>query len=237
MSRFKELKERVYRANLELVEKNLVILTWGNASEIDRDAGVVAIKPSGVDYDKMRAEDMVVVSLGGDVLEGELSPSSDLPSHLELYKGFKQAGGVVHTHSTYATAFAQAGKSLICYGTTHADYFYGNVPCTRELSQPEIERDYEKNTGLVIIEYFARHGIDPLAMPAVLIKSHAPFTWGKDAAKAVENSFVLEQVAKTAVMSMTVNPQIQPVSRELLDKHYFRKHGKSAYYGQKGDKK
>jgi len=233
MSRFKELKERVYRANLELAEKNLVILTWGNASEIDRAAGVVAIKPSGVEYGKMTVDDIVVVSLfGGEVLEGDKQPSSDLASHLELYRGFSGIGGIVHTHSPCATAFAQAGKSLECFGTTHADYFYGAVPCTRELTPSEIEKGYEKNTGLIILEHFKKNNIDPLAMPAVFVRNHAPFTWGADAKKAVENSYVLEEAAQIAIMTLALDRSVLPIPQELLDKHFFRKHGASAYYGQ-----
>lgn len=237
MSGFKELKERVYRANMELAEKNLVILTWGNVSEIDRAAGVVAIKPSGVAYDKMTAADIVAVSLDGAALEGGLNPSSDLLTHLELYKGFKSIGGIAHTHSAYATAFAQAGKSIACYGTTHADYFYGSVPCTRALLPEETEKDYERNTGLAILEYFRKNGIDPLSVPAVLVKGHAPFTWGADAFKAVENSYVLEEAAKMAYLTETLRRGSRPVPGYLSEKHYKRKHGENAYYGQKGDRK
>lgn len=232
-SRYAKLKERVYKANMQLVEKGLVILTWGNASEIDRNLGVVAIKPSGVDYDKLTADDIVVVDMEGNPVEGNLRPSSDLKTHLELYKKFPDIGGVVHTHSTYATACAQTGKGIPCYGTTHADYFYGEIPCTRALSKEEIENDYELNTGKVIVEYFSSSNIDYNACPAVLVKNHAPFSWGKEAMKAVENSYVLEQVAKMAILSKQYDAEIQQADKYLSDKHYFRKHGKNAYYGQR----
>lgn len=230
---YKELKQRVLDANLELVKKGLVILTWGNASEIDRQSGVIAIKPSGVAYDKMTIDDIVVVDLSGKIIDGKLNPSSDLPSHIELYKAFSDIGGVVHTHSTYATAYAQSGQSIPCFGTTHADYFYGEVPCTRELTKGEIATNYEKNSGLVIVENFAKSDRDFSACPAVLIKNHAPFTWGKTAMKAVENSYVLEQVAKMAILTKQINISALSASQDLQDKHYFRKHGKNAYYGQK----
>ena len=229
---YKDLKERVYLANMELVSKNLVILTWGNASEIDREKGVFAIKPSGVDYSLLKIDDIVVVDLNGKTIEGKLNPSSDMPTHLELYKAFKTVGGIVHTHSTYATGWAQAGMDLPCYGTTHADYFYGSVPCTSALSENEIKDNYEKNTGLKIIEHFTNHQIDESACPAVLVKNHAPFTWGKNAAKAVENAYVLEQFALMETLTKINNKDALPADKFLSDKHYFRKHGKGATYGQ-----
>lgn len=231
-SPYQELKERVYRANLDLVKHNLVVLTWGNASEIDREKGVIAIKPSGVDYSTMTVDDIVVVDLDGKVIEGKLKPSSDLKTHLEIYKAFEKIGGVVHTHSTFAVAFCQAGKDIKCYGTTHADYFYGSIPCARTITKEEIDEDYEKNTGKVIVEYFARHNLDPQAMGAILLKNHGPFTFAKNAAKAVENAVVLEEVAKMAYLSETLSPKIEEANKYIQDKHYFRKHGKNAYYGQ-----
>lgn len=234
MSYLNELKERVFKQNLELVKQNLVVLTWGNVSAIDRESGLVVIKPSGVDYSAMKAEDMVVVDLDGNKVEGRLNPSSDSPTHLELYKAFPEIGGVVHTHSFYATSFAQAGKDITAYGTTHADCFYGDVPCARALTKEEIENEYEKNTGKVIIETFDK--LDYKAVPAVLIKNHGPFTWGKTPEKAVENAVTLEAVAKMAINTKLINPSVERVDQYLLDKHYFRKHGKNAYYGQ-GDNK
>ncbi len=231
--RIRSLKRRVFEANLELVENGLVIYTWGNVSEIDRTLGLVAIKPSGVDYDGMTEDDMVVVDLNGNVVEGKYRPSSDTPTHLELYKAHPEIGGVVHTHSVYATAFAQSGRPITAYGTTHADYFYGDVPCTRALAEAEIEKDYERNTGVVINELLC--GKDALAVPAVLVKSHGPFAWGKNGANAVYNATVLEQVAKMATLTETLNPDAHRADGYLLDKHYNRKHGKNAYYGQKGE--
>lgn len=236
MSKYKELKQRVLTANKELVKAGLVILTWGNASEIDRERGVVAIKPSGVSYDKMSVNDIVVTDLDGNIIEGVLNPSSDLKSHLAIYKAFPEIGGVVHTHSTYATASAQAGKAIPCYGTTHADTFYGDIPVTRALSKEEVEKDYELNSGLVIVEYFRNNGIEPLSCPGALIRNHAPFTWGKDCFKAVENSIILEEVAKMAALTLRFNKDVQPAPQYLQDKHYFRKHGANAYYGQKEEK-
>jgi L-ribulose-5-phosphate 4-epimerase len=230
MSYLRELKERVFKQNLELVKQNLVVLTWGNVSAIDRESGLVVIKPSGVDYSSMTAEDMVVVDLDGNRIEGRLNPSSDTPTHIELYKAFPNIGGVVHTHSINATSFAQAGKSITAFGTTHADCFYGDVPCARALTKEEIENDYEKNTGKVIIETFK--DLDYEAIPAVLIKNHGPFTWGKSPEKAVENAVTLEAVAQMAIKTCVINPDSQRVDQYLLDKHYFRKHGKNAYYGQ-----
>lgn len=225
------LKEKVYLANMDLPKYGLVTFTWGNASEIDRESGLFVIKPSGVDYDKLKPEDMVVVDLNGVKVEGEYNPSSDTPTHLELYKAFPNIGGVVHTHSAWATSWAQAGRSIPCYGTTHADYMYGEIPCTRSLHTEEMNSEYEKNTGLLIIETFKEK--DYVAVPAVLCKNHGPFTWGKDAASAVHNAVVLEEVAKMAARSEKVNPQIEPAPQVLQDKHYLRKHGENAYYGQK----
>ena len=224
------LKERVLQSNLKLVELGLVLFTWGNVSAIDRSSGLVAIKPSGVEYEGMRAEDIVVVNLDGVVIEGGWKPSTDLPTHLALYKAFPEVGGVVHMHSTYATAFAQAGRGIPAYGTTHADYFYGEVPCTRPLTKAEVETDYEHNTGLVIAEAFA--GRDPGAVPGCLIKNHGPFAWGKDCETAVYHAAVLEYCAKMALLTEQLNGAAVPADSYLLDKHYFRKHGANAYYGQ-----
>lgn len=229
-----ELKQRVFEQNLRLKDSGLVILTWGNVSAIDREKGLVVIKPSGVNYDVMKASDMVVTDLDGNVIEGNLRPSSDLLTHLELYKKFPNIGGVVHTHSTHAVSFAQAGRDLTSYGTTHADTFYGDVPCTRKLSKDEIDNDYELNTGKVIVETFANKDYE--AIPAVLVKNHGPFTWGKTCEKAVENAIILEEVCKMALLSELLNPNIERVDQYLLNKHYFRKHGKNAYYGQKENK-
>lgn len=226
-----ELKKRVCESNLALVRQGLVILTWGNVSGIDREKGLVVIKPSGVSYDSMKIEDMVVVDLSGNVVEGKYRPSSDTPTHLFLYKKFTNIGGVVHTHSTYATAWAQAGKAIPAYGTTHADAFYGEVPCTRALYKDEVEKDYELNTGKVIAETFKEN--DPVAVPAILVKNHGPFAWGATPEKAVENAVTLEAVAHMAIETERINPTAR-IDRYLLDKHYFRKHGKNAYYGQKG---
>lgn len=226
-----ELKKEVWQANLELVERRLVLYTWGNVSAIDRERGLVVIKPSGVDYDKMLPEHMVVLKLDGTQVEGDLRPSSDTPTHLALYRAFDGIGGVAHTHSTWATIWAEAGRGIPCYGTTHADYYYGEVPCTRPMTPDEIKNEYEANTGSVIIERFS--GIDPTTIPAVLVFQHGPFTWGKNATKAVESSAVLEQVAQMAHAAELCNPKIKPIQQELLDKHFLRKHGKNAYYGQK----
>ena len=225
-----KLKEEVLRANLLLPKHDLVTFTWGNVSAIDREKGLIVIKPSGVEYDEMKASDMVVVDLEGNVVEGKLRPSSDTPTHIELYKAFKDIGGVVHTHSRWATSFAQAGLEIRPMGTTHADYFYGPIPCTRSLSDEEINGHYEKNTGLVIIETFK--GIDPSAVPGVLVRNHGPFAWGTDAANAVHNAVVMEEVAFMNYHAMTLRPDAPCVSQTLLDKHYYRKHGKNAYYGQ-----
>ena len=226
----RKLKERVFRANLALKENGLITLTWGNVSEIDRERGYIVIKPSGVDYATMSADDMVVVDLDGNVVEGDLHPSSDLPTHIELYKGFPEIRAVVHTHSRFATVFSQAGKSIPMLGTTHADTFYGDVPCTRPMTKDEIESAYEKETGTVILEAF--EGKDPAAIPAALVHSHGPFTWGKDAHDAVKNSIVLEEVAMMAWHTLSLNPNAT-FQQDLADKHYFRKHGANAYYGQK----
>ncbi len=227
------LKEKVLRANLDLVKNHLVLFTWGNVSEIDRASGLIVIKPSGVEYDKMTAEDMVVVDLNGKVVEGELRPSSDTPTHIEFYKAFPNVGGVTHTHSTYATAWAQAGRSIPFYGTTHADYFYGDIPCARSLTKEEIEGEYEKNTGLAIIEKFREDNLDPLEVPGVLIKSHGVFAFGKDGDASVYNATVIEEVAKMATITEQVNPTVVRADKFMMDKHYLRKHGKHAYYGQK----
>ena len=228
---FEQLKKEVYEANMLLPRYNLVTFTWGNVSGIDRESGLFVIKPSGVDYDKLRPEDMVVVDLDGNRVEGEMNPSSDTATHVELYKAFSNIGGIVHTHSPWATSWAQAGRGIPCYGTTHADYMYGEIPCVRNLTREEIEEAYEKNTGVLIAEYFKDK--DYVAMPAVLCKNHGPFTWGKNAHEAVHNAVVLENVAMMACRCEMVNPQVQPAPQELQDKHYLRKHGPNAYYGQK----
>ena len=227
-----ELKKQVYEANMLLPKYGLVTFTWGNVSAIDRKSGLFCIKPSGVDYDKLTPEDMVVMDLDGNKVEGRYKPSSDTPTHLELYKAFDSIGGVVHTHSSYATSWAQAGRSIPCYGTTHADYIYGDVPCVRCLTKEEIDSAYETNTGLLIVDEFKKSGRDIMAVPAVLCKNHGPFAWGKDAADAVHNAVVLEEVAKMAYRAETINPEIAPAPQELQDKHYYRKHGANAYYGQ-----
>jgi L-ribulose-5-phosphate 4-epimerase len=229
-----KLKAEVCRANLDLVRKGLVIETWGNASGIDREHGLVVIKPSGVPYDGMKSKQMVVVSLAdGKVVEGNLKPSSDTPTHLVLYRAFPKIGGVVHTHSLFATAWAQAQRGLPSYGTTQADYWYGDVPCTRLLKPAEIKKDYEANTGEVIVKTFQKLKLDPLHHPAVLVASHGPFTWGRDVADAVHNAGVLEFIAQLASVTLKINPKLKPMQSVLLDKHFFRKHGSQAYYGQK----
>ncbi len=225
------LKETVFQANLLLPKHGLITFTWGNVSGIDREQGLVVIKPSGVSYDDMKAEDMVVVELEtGKKVEGSLKPSSDTATHLELYKAFPNIGGIVHTHSRWATTFAQAGRGIMALGTTQGDYFYGEIPCTRKMTKAEIEGEYEKETGTVIIETF--QGKDPNAMPAVLVHSHGPFAWGKDPMDAVHNAVVLEEVAFMNFHAMMLEPNIPPMQQELLDKHYLRKHGANAYYGQ-----
>ncbi len=228
-----ELKKKVYEANILLPRYGLVTFTWGNVSAIDRESGYFVIKPSGVEYDTMTPEDMVVMDLNGNKVEGDLNPSSDTPTHVEIYKAFKDVGGVVHTHSSYATSWAQAGRSIPCYGTTHADYFYGEIPCVRCLNKDEIESAYEENTGHLIVSEFERMGKDPVAVPAVLCKNHGVFTWGKDAHEAVHNAVVTEEVAKMAYRCEVINPEVKPAPQELQDKHYYRKHGANAYYGQK----
>lgn len=227
-----ELKRRVYEANMQLPKHGLVTFTWGNVSEIDRETGYFAIKPSGVDYDKLTPDDMVLVDLEGNKIEGRYNPSSDTATHVELYKAFPKIGGIVHTHSPWATSWAQAGRDIPCYGTTHADYIYGEVPCVRNLTEEEIEEAYEWNTGVLIADEFEARGRDYLAVPAVLCKNHGPFTWGKDAREAVHNAVVLEEVAKMAARCEWINPQNTPAPQELQDKHYYRKHGANAYYGQ-----
>jgi L-ribulose-5-phosphate 4-epimerase len=227
---FDELKEKVLKANLELSANGLVTYTWGNVSEIDRNNGIIAIKPSGVAYDVMKADDIVLIDLNGKVVKGTLKPSSDAPTHVALYNAFLDIGGVCHTHSRWATSWAQAGMGIPAYGTTHADYFYGEIPCTREMSEEEIKHAYEENTGYVIIETFK--GLNPKQIPAVLVKNHAPFTWGKDAEESVHNSVVLEEVAMMALNAKLLNTQIKPMPQVLLGKHFLRKHGANAYYGQ-----
>ena len=226
-----ELKKAVYEANMLLPKHNLVTFTWGNVSQIDRETGYFAIKPSGVDYEKLTPDDMVIMDLEGNKIEGRYNPSSDTPTHLELYRAFPKIGGVVHTHSPWATSWAQAGRGIPCYGTTHADYMYGEIPCVRCLTREEIEGAYEKNTGLLIADYFKDKDYE--AVPAVLCKNHGPFTWGKDGHEAVHNAVVLEEVAKMAARCEMINPQVKPAPQELQDKHYYRKHGVNAYYGQK----
>ncbi|WKA45979.1 L-ribulose-5-phosphate 4-epimerase [Geobacillus zalihae] len=225
-----ELKRAVFEANLQLPQYRLVTFTWGNVSGIDRERGLVVIKPSGLAYDRLTAEDMVVVNLDGEVVEGQWKPSSDTPTHLWLYKQFPGIGGIVHTHSTWATVWAQAGKGIPPLGTTHADYFYGEIPCTRPMTNEEIQGAYELETGKVITETF--RFLDPLQMPGVLVHGHGPFAWGKDPANAVHNAVVLEEVAKMAARTFMLNPNVQPISQSLLDRHYLRKHGVNAYYGQ-----
>ena len=229
------LKNEVLKANKRLVEYGLVLLTWGNVSGIDREKGLVVIKPSGVDYAALTPDDMVVVDLNGNTVEGRLRPSSDTPTHLELYRAFPEIGGVSHAHSTYATAFSQAGEEIIPLGTTHADCFAGAIPVTRKLSEAEIKTEYEKNTGAVIVETFDKSGIDYKEVPAVLVAMHAPFTWGDSPEKAVENALVLERIAEMNVISFAISDKTraEPMDKALLEKHFFRKHGKDAYYGQK----
>ncbi len=226
-----ELKKKVYEANMDLPKYGLVTFTWGNVSAIDRESGLFVIKPSGVDYELLKPEDMVVMDLEGNRVEGKYNPSSDTPTHLELYKAFPEIGGVVHTHSTYATSWAQSGRSIPCYGTTHADYMYGEIPCARVLTQEEIDDGYEKNTGTLIIEIFKDK--DVMAVPAVLCKNHGPFAWGKDAKEAVHNAVVLEEVAKMALFTEQLNADVEPAPQRIQDKHYYRKHGANAYYGNK----
>ena len=226
------LKEQVFQANMELPKRGLVTFTWGNVSGIDRETGYMVIKPSGVEYESMKAEDMVVVDLEGNRIEGNYKPSSDTATHIELYKKYPEIGGIVHTHSTWATSWAQAGRSIPLYGTTHADYFYGPIPCARSLTEEEINTEYEKNTGLVIIETLEKGNIKPNSMPGILCTNHGPFTWGKDAHEAVHNADVLEELAKMSCYSELINPNIKPAPQVIADKHYLRKHGENAYYGQ-----
>ncbi len=227
-----QLKQEVYEANMMLPAYGLVTFTWGNVSGVDREAGLFVIKPSGVPYEELKAEDMVVVDFDGNKVEGRMNPSSDTPTHAYLYKCWDNIGGIVHTHSSYATSWAQAGRSIPCYGTTHADYYYGEVPCVRCLNAEEIEEAYEKNTGVLIVNEFARMGKDPVAVPAVLCKNHGPFAWGKNAVDAVHSAVVLEEVSKMAFRAELIQPKVAPAPQELQDKHYFRKHGANAYYGQ-----
>ena len=227
-----KLKQEVYEANMQLPKYGLVTFTWGNVSGLDKETGRFVIKPSGVDYDRLTPEDMVVMDLEGNKIEGTYNPSSDTPTHLELYRAFPDIGGIVHTHSAWATSWAQAGRGIPCYGTTHADYMYGEIPCVRNLTKEEIDEAYEKNTGVLIADYFKEK--DYLSMPAVLCKNHGPFTWGKDACEAVHNAVVLEEVAKMAARCEMINPKNVPAPQELQDKHYYRKHGANAYYGQPG---
>ena len=232
-----ELKQIVFDANLELPRNKLVTFTWGNVSGIDRKRNLVVIKPSGVDYKAMKPGDLVVVDLNGKKVEGDLNPSSDTPTHIELYKSFPSLGGIVHTHSRWATIFSQANCGIRAYGTTHADYFYGEIPCTRLMTRAEIEHEYEKNTGSVIVERFRKASIDPDEMPAVLVRNHGPFTWGKDPENAVHNAVVLEEIAMMAWHSMMLTGNsIETIQKDLLDKHYLRKHGTGAYYGQASPK-
>ena len=231
----KKLKHAVYEANMELPHRRLVTYTWGNVSGIDRERGLVVIKPSGVSYDELTPDDLVVLDLDGKVVDGKLNPSSDTKTHLELYKAFPEIGGIVHTHSPYAVGWAQAGRDIPAYGTTHADYFYGPVPCCRSLTEQEVEEDYERNTGLVIVETFRQRELDPVHVPGAICRNHGPFTWGKDAAQAVYHAVVLEEVAKMAVYTTQIAPDAQPAPQYVLDKHFLRKHGPNAYYGQKKD--
>lgn len=228
-----ELKKKVYDANMELPRRGLVTYTWGNVSGIDREKGLIVIKPSGVDYEELTPEKLVVLDLDGNVVEGKLNPSSDTKTHIELYKAFPSLGGVVHTHSPNAVAWAQAGKDIPCFGTTHADYFYGPIPCARHLTPAEIDEDYEKNTGLTIVETFQKRNMDPKAVSAVLCASHGPFTWGKDPAQAVYHAVVLEEVARMATATVTINHDAAPAPDHYTEKHYMRKHGPNAYYGQR----
>ena len=228
-----ELRKAVWEANMELPRRNLVTYTWGNVSGIDREKGLIVIKPSGVEYEDLTPEKLVIVDLDNNIVEGNLNPSSDTKTHVELYRAFPTLGGIVHTHSPHAVAWAQAGRDIPCYGTTHADYFYGPVPCARSLTAEEVEEDYERNTGKVIIETFTERGLDPKAVPGVICRNHGPFTWGKDAAQAVYHAVVLEEVAKMAMYTITIEPNTPSAPQHVQDKHYMRKHGPNAYYGQK----
>ena len=226
------LKQAVYEANMELPRRGLVTYTWGNVSGIDRETGYVIIKPSGVDYEDLTPDKLVVLDLDGNIIEGDLNPSSDTKTHLELYKAYPELGGIVHTHSPYAVGWAQAGKDIPAYGTTHADYFYGPVPCARHLTPEEVDEDYERNTGKSIIETFTERGINPVHVPAVICHSHGPFTWGKNPAQAVYHAVVLEEVAKMALYTAQIFPDCPPAPQHVQDKHFMRKHGPNAYYGQ-----
>lgn len=226
------LRQQVYEANMELPRHGLVTYTWGNVSAIDHEKGLIVIKPSGVDYNELAPDNLVIVDMDGNVVEGSLKPSSDTKTHLELYNALPALGGIVHTHSTYAVAWAQACKDIPAFGTTHADYFYGAVPCTRKLTQEEVDSDYERKTGKAIVETFCDHNIDPMYVPGVLCANHGPFTWGKDAAQAVYHAVALEEVAKMALLTNQINPNTAPAPQYVLDKHYHRKHESTAYYGQ-----
>jgi len=228
---YEQLKQSVCEANLQLQKHQLIIFSWGNVSAIDRASGIIAIKPSGVSYDSLSPDKIVLLDLNGKVIEGSLNPSSDTPTHLELYRNFETIGGICHTHSAFATMWAQACREIPCFGTTHADYFYGPIPVTKPMTKAQIESDYELNTGKVIVKRFAK--LDPLQIRAVLVANHGPFTWGKTASESVEAAVVLEQVAKMAFGTICINPRQKKISQVLLDKHYLRKHGKTAYYGQK----
>lgn len=227
-----EMKQRIYEANVQLPKEGLVKLTWGNVSEINYEYGVIVIKPSGLSYQKMKVEDMVVTNLDGIAEDGQLNPSSDLPTHVVLYKAFPEIRSVVHTHSHWAVVWAQSRRDILAYGTTHADNFYGDIPCTRSLTSKEVAEGYEQETGNVIVETFHNREIDPLAIPAVIVPNHGPFTWGESVEKALENSIVLDEIAQMAFAVEQLNPEVAPIEQYLLDKHYFRKHGKNAYYGQ-----
>ena len=229
----KSLREAVYEANMELPRRGLVTYTWGNVSAVDRAAGLMVIKPSGVEYEDLSPDKLVVLDLDGRRVEGSLNPSSDTRTHLKLYRAFPEIGGIVHTHSAHAVAWAQAGRDIPCFGTTHADYFYGPVPCARALSPEEVEDDYEGSTGRVIVETFRERGLNPVHVPGVICRSHGPFTWGHDAAQAVYHAAVLEEVAKMAIFTVQINPEALPAPQHVLDKHFMRKHGPNAYYGQK----
>ena len=229
----KSLREAVYEANMELPRRGLVTYTWGNVSAVDRAAGLMVIKPSGVEYEDLSPDKLVVLDLDGRRVEGSLNPSSDTRTHLKLYRAFPEIGGIVHTHSAHAVAWAQAGRDIPCFGTTHADYFYGPVPCARALSPEEVEDDYEGSTGRVIVETFRERGLNPVHVPGVICRSHGPFTWGRDAAQAVYHAAVLEEVAKMAIFTVQINPEALPAPQHVLDKHFMRKHGPNAYYGQK----
>ena len=232
-----QLKQAVYEANMELPRRGLVTYTWGNVSGIDREQGLVVIKPSGVEYEELTPDKLVVLDLDGNIMEGELNPSSDTKTHLELYKAFPALGGVVHTHSPHAVAWAQAGEDIPCYGTTHADYFYGPVPCARDLTKEELDEDYEKNTGKIIVETFTGRDLDPVHLPAVICRSHGPFAWGETVVEALYHAAVLEEVAKMALLTRQVKQDAEPAPAHVVEKHFMRKHGPNAYYGQKKEEK